>query len=146
MRAASRFWDPGLGRCLSDVPDGFDSCNTSWQASARPFLWRGLISGSGGRGGRSKRLLETADAMPFEQLSGRSSGGEPGRSQGQPHVRPSSSSIAMRSIPTRRTISAIISAAMSVGRPPYEERPKAKLQESIESNLIGATVCSSSME
>ncbi len=133
---------PELGRCLSDVPDGFGWLQYDLaKRQQRPILqWRSPdLNLEGVDEPRQKRLLETADAMPFEEFKQKIARALRKDEQKPAAARPSFIFINCDAIDTDRAddIGQHLGADIDWERPPYEERPKAKkLQESIESNLI----------
>jgi hypothetical protein len=133
---------PELGRYLNDVPDGFGWLQYELaKRQQRAILqWRSpdLKDLAGVEDERQKRLLETADAMPFEDFKQKIvqalRKGDESKS-----LRPSFIFINCDSVDIERAddIGQHLGGAVDWERPPYEEKPKAKqLQENIESNLI----------
>jgi TIR domain len=134
---------PELGRSLSDVPDGFGWLQYELaKRQQRPILqWRSpdLKDLAGIEDERQKRLLETADAMPFEDFKQKIVQALR-RDDDRKPPRPSFIFINCDAVDTERADDIgehHLGGGFDWERPPYEEKPKAKqLQENIESNLI----------
>ena len=133
---------PVLGRCLGDVPDGFGWLQFELaKRGQRPILqWRSpdLKDLASVEDEKQRRLLETADAMPFEDFKQkivRMLRTE----ERKPPARPSFIFINCDAVDTERAddIGQHLGGSVDWERPLYEDNPKAKeLQETIESNLI----------
>ena len=133
---------PELGRSLGDVPDGFGWLQYELaKQQRRPILqWRSpdLKELDDVEDERQKRLLETAEAMPFEEFK-RKIVQILSKDESKPPPRPSFIFINCDAVDTDRAddIGQHLGGDVDWERPLYEENPKAKqLQESIESNLI----------
>jgi hypothetical protein len=132
---------PELGRYLTDVPDGFGWLQYELAKRAqRPIMqWRSpdLKDLESIEDARQKRLLELADAMPFEEFKQKIVR-VLSKDERKP-ARPSFIFINCDAVDTDKAddIGNHLGSDVDWERPPYEERPKAKkLQECIESNLI----------
>jgi hypothetical protein len=132
---------PDLGRCLNDVPDGFGWLQYNLAKRLhRPILqWCSpdLRDLEAVEDPRQKRLLETADAMPFEEFKNKIVRAvitdEP-----KP-ARPSFFFINCDAVDTDQAddIGNHLGGNVDWERPLYEENPKATvLQENIASNVV----------
>jgi hypothetical protein len=124
------------------VPDGFGWLQYELaKQQRRPILqWRSpdLKELDDVEDQRQKRLLETAEAMPFEEFK-RKIVQILSKDESNPPPRPSFIFINCDAVDTDRAddIGQHLGGDVDWERPLYEENPKAKqLQESIESNLI----------
>lgn len=133
---------PELGRSLADVLDGFGWLQYELaKRERRPILqWRSpdLKDLAGIEDERQKRLLEMADAMPFEDFKQKIVGAL-SKGERKPPPRPSFFFIDCDAVDIKRAdyIGQHLGGTVDWERPLYEENPKAKkLQESIEGNLI----------
>jgi len=134
---------PELGRCLTDVPDGFGWLQyelAKWQH--RPILqWRSpdLKDLADVEDERQKRLLEFADAMPFEDFKQKIVRALR-KKDNEPPPRPSFIFINCDAVDTEKADDIgrhHLGGEVDWERPPYEEMPKARqLQDKIETNLI----------
>jgi hypothetical protein len=134
---------PELGRCLNDMPDGFGWLQYNLaKRLQRPILqWRSpdlrdlkLVEDP-----RQRRLLEAAEAMPFEDFKHkivRTVMVEPAKAE---RARPSFVFINCDAVDTDQAddIGNHLGSNVDWERPPYEENPKAAaLQDNIENNVI----------
>src|SRR5262249_39630488 len=133
---------PELGRCLTDVPDGFGWLQYELaKRQHRPILqWRSpdLKDLADVEDERQKRLLETADAMPFEDFKQKIVRALR-KGDNKPPARPSFIFINCDAVDTEKAddIGRHLGGAVDWERPPYEEMPRARqLQDKIETNLI----------
>jgi hypothetical protein len=133
---------PELGRSLADVPDGFGWLQYELaKRERRPILqWRSpdLKDLAGIEDERQKRLLEMADAMPFEDFK-QNIVRSLSKDERKPQARPSFIFINCDAVDTGRAddIGQHLGGTFDWERPLYEEKPKAReLQKAIESNLI----------
>src|SRR5262249_15057966 len=133
---------PQLGRSLGGVADGVGLPPYAVaQQPPRPLLpWArpDLKDLEDVEDQRQKRLLETAEAMPFEEFK-RKIVQILSKDESKPPPRPSFIFINCDAVDTDRAddIGQHLGGDVDWERPLYEENPKAKqLQESIESNLI----------
>jgi hypothetical protein len=140
---------PELGRSLSDVPDGFgwlqyELAKREYELAnreRRPILqWRSpdLKDLAGIEDERQKRLLEMADAMPFEDFKQKIVQAL-SKDERKAPPRPSFFFINCDAVDTERAddIGQHLGGTVDWERPLYEDKPKAReLQKTIESNLI----------
>jgi TIR domain len=133
---------PLLGRCPGDVPDGFGwlQYELAKREGARILQWRSpdLRDLASVEDSRQKRLLETADAMPFEDFKQKIVR-MLREHERTPPARPSFVFINCDAVDTERAddIGEYLVGTFDWDRPRYEDKPKAKeLQQTIESNLI----------
>jgi hypothetical protein len=136
---------PELGRYLDDVPDGFGWLQYEIAKRTQlPILqWRSptLKDLQEVEDERQKKLLEKADAMPFEEFKQKIVGAlRKAEAEAEPKpARPTFIFINCDAVDTEKAdaIGSNLGGDVDWERPPYEEKPKAKrLQECIESNLI----------
>jgi hypothetical protein len=134
---------PELGRALADVPDGFGwlQYNLAKRAQRTILQWRSPDLGdlSIVDDERQRRLMEAAEAMPFEDFKQkivRAVTAPPPKQQGG---RPSFFFINCAAVDTGEAddIGSQLGSDVDWERPAYEDKPKAKvLQDKIETNLV----------
>jgi TIR domain len=132
---------PELGRCLRDVPDGFGWLQYQLaKDQQRPILqWRSpdLRDLQGIEDDRQKRLLSTADAMPFEDFKKKIV--EAVTKSDTKTERPPFFFIDCDAVDTDNAdaIGQNLGSQLDWERPPYEEKPKAQeLENEIQTGLI----------
>jgi TIR domain-containing protein len=133
---------PLLGRWTSDVPDGFGwlQYELAKREGRRTLQWRSpdLRDLSTVEDEKQRRLLETADAMPFEDFKQKIVRALRTEER-KPSPRPSFIFINCDAVDIKRAddIGEHLGGTVDWWRPRYEDNPKAKkLQQEIESNLI----------
>ena len=142
---------PELGRYMPDAPDGFGWLQYNLAKRVqRPILqWRSPDLGdlANVEDERQRRLLEAAEAMPFEEFKRKIVRSvTPPPPQEQEHqqrkqggVRPSFFFINCAAVDTSEAddIGSQLGSDVDWERPPYEDKPKAKtLQDKIETTLV----------
>jgi hypothetical protein len=132
---------PDLGRCLADVPDGFGwlQYNIARRVQRPVLQWCNLDLSDlrAVEDPRQRRLLQSADAMPFEDFKQKIV-----RSVEESKPKSTRTSfvfINCDSVDAQQAddIGRHLGANVDWERPPYEEKPRARaLQENIESSLV----------
>lgn len=134
---------PELGRYMPDAPDGFGwlQYNLAKRAQRTILQWRSPDIGDldSIEDERQRRLMENAEAMPFEDFKQKIVRAVTAPPVKQSLGRPSFVFINCAAVDTGEAddIGSQLGSDVDWERPPYEDKPKAKaLQDKIETNLV----------